>query len=146
MQRDRHDHHATGHTAYLAWCGTGPWLLAVRVATPADLLSADLGALARGDRAAVARSLPGARPSEPVLLVCTNGRRDVCCAVRGRPVALEAAAARIPVLRATRCLAGGVAEKAGTPFASAGELTPVKARVEFLLQVLAARRGGGSPG
>jgi hypothetical protein len=27
-----------------------------------------------------------------VLLVCTNGRRDVCCAVRGRPVALEASA------------------------------------------------------
>jgi hypothetical protein len=27
-----------------------------------------------------------------VLLVCTNGRRDVCCALRGRPVALEAAA------------------------------------------------------
>jgi hypothetical protein len=26
-----------------------------------------------------------------VLLVCTNGRRDVCCALRGRPVALEAA-------------------------------------------------------
>ena len=87
------DHHATGHTAYLAWSGTAPWLLAARVATPADLLSADLDALARGDRWAVARSLPGARPSEPVLLVCTNGRRDVCCAVRGRPVALEAAAA-----------------------------------------------------
>jgi hypothetical protein len=29
-----------------------------------------------------------------VLLVCTNGRRDVCCAVRGRPVALDAAEAR----------------------------------------------------
>ena len=26
--------------------------------------------------------------------MCTNARRDVCCAVRGRPVALEAAAAR----------------------------------------------------
>jgi hypothetical protein len=37
-------------------------------------------------------SAPGAQPAEPVLLVCTNGRRDVCCALRGRPVALEAAA------------------------------------------------------
>lgn len=27
-----------------------------------------------------------------VLLVCTNGRRDLCCAVRGRPVAAAAAA------------------------------------------------------
>ena len=34
-----------------------------------------------------------ARSPEPALLVCTNARRDVCCAVRGRPVALEAAAA-----------------------------------------------------
>ena len=30
---------------------------------------------------------------EPVLLVCTNGRRDACCAVRARPVALAAHAA-----------------------------------------------------
>lgn len=36
---------------------------------------------------------PGA--DEPVLLVCTNGRKDVCCAVRGRPVA-AALAARWP--------------------------------------------------
>jgi hypothetical protein len=87
------DHHATGHTAYLAWSGPAPWLLVVRVAAPAQLLSADLDALARGDRDAVARSLPGVTASEPVLLVCTNGRRDVCCAVRGRPVALAAAVA-----------------------------------------------------
>ena len=41
----------------------------------------------------MAASLPGAAPCPPVLLVCTNGRRDVCCAVRGRPVALDAGAA-----------------------------------------------------
>lgn len=28
---------------------------------------------------------------EPLLLVCTNGKKDVCCAVRGRPVALALA-------------------------------------------------------
>ena len=33
-------------------------------------------------------SLPWLAPSDPILLVCTNGRHDVCCAVRGRPVAL----------------------------------------------------------
>jgi hypothetical protein len=86
-------HHGGGHTAYLAWAGTDPWLLRLTVEDPATLLSLDLDALAAGDRAAVAISAPGAVPSEPVLLVCTNGRRDVCCAVRGRPVALEAAAA-----------------------------------------------------
>jgi hypothetical protein len=87
------DHHAGGHTAYLAWSGAEPWLLVLQVASPADLLAADLDALARGDRSAVVASLPAARSSEPVLLVCTNGRRDVCCAVRGRPVALAAARA-----------------------------------------------------
>ena len=59
------------------------------------LLGVDFDA-ARG-RGTARRSppaLPGAAAAEPVLLVCTNGRRDVCCAVRGRPVALEAARRR----------------------------------------------------
>lgn len=92
--RHADEHHGGGHTAYLAWSGRDPWLLAATVEDPATVLSVDLDALARGDRDAVAASLPGATPSGPVLLVCTNGRRDVCCAVRGRPVAVEAAAAR----------------------------------------------------
>ncbi len=37
----------------------------------------------------------GTRTAEPLLLVCTNGRRDLCCAVTGRPVA-EALAASHP--------------------------------------------------
>ena len=74
------------------------------------------------------------------LVVAATGNGSIH---RELATALEEAAARIPVLRATRCLAGGVAEKAGARFASAGELTPVKARVELLLQVLAARRPGG---
>ena len=37
---------------------------------------------------------PGLSSGPPALLVCTNARRDLCCAVRGRPLALEAAAAR----------------------------------------------------
>lgn len=38
---------------------------------------------------------PGWRPyDDPLLLVCTNGRRDVCCAELGRPVAQVIAAAR----------------------------------------------------
>ena len=89
---DAHDAGAPGHTAYLAWAGEQPWLLGGRVTDPAALLEVDLDALARGDRDAVSASLPGMAPSPPVLLVCTNGRRDVCCAVRGRPVALDAAA------------------------------------------------------
>ena len=85
-------HRPAGRTAYLAFSGTAPWLLAVHGATLEQLLAVDLDALARGDQEAVRASLPGAENADPVLLVCTNGRRDVCCAIRGRPVALEAAA------------------------------------------------------
>jgi hypothetical protein len=81
----------------LAHAGSAPdspaWLLEAEVTDPGELLGLDWGALARGSRALVAASLPGARDAEPALLVCTNGRRDVCCAVRGRPLA--AAAARV---------------------------------------------------
>jgi hypothetical protein len=84
-------HHGDGRTAYLAFSGDDPWLLAVHGATLDELAAVDLDALARGDRTAVQESLPAAEPVDPVLLVCTNGRRDVCCALRGRPVALDAA-------------------------------------------------------
>ena len=90
--RHADDHHEVGHTAYLAWAGDHPWLVRLTVRAPATLLELDLGALARGDREGVLATAPGAEAAEPILLVCTNGRRDVCCAVRGRPVALDAAA------------------------------------------------------
>lgn len=36
------------------------------------------------------RTSPTARPrQDPIYLVCTHGRRDQCCATRGRPVAAE---------------------------------------------------------
>ena len=91
--RHADDAHAAGHTAYLAWAGDAPWLLQLSVTDPASLLDVDLDALARGDRDAVRATAPDAAPAEPILLLCTNGRRDVCCAVRGRPVALEASVA-----------------------------------------------------
>ena len=57
----------------------GSWL------DPADLLGIDLGA----------RLTTAARSSGPqrVALVCTNARRDRCCALLGRPVAAAVAAA-----------------------------------------------------
>ncbi|MFC6157774.1 sucrase ferredoxin [Kribbella jiaozuonensis] len=36
---------------------------------------------------------PGSVSNEPVYLVCTHGRHDACCAVRGRPVAAALASA-----------------------------------------------------
>ena len=80
-------------TVLLAHAGARPgdaWLLRATVRSIGDLLGLDWGALARGSRAMVRASLPGAEAAEPTLLVCTNGRRDVCCAVRGRPLAVLA--------------------------------------------------------
>ncbi|WP_371406315.1 sucrase ferredoxin [Kribbella sp. NBC_00662] len=37
--------------------------------------------------------VPGTISTEPVYLVCTHGRHDACCAVRGRPVAAALASA-----------------------------------------------------
>jgi len=59
------------------------------------VLEVDLDALARGDRDATRASFPALVPTlEPMLLVCTNGTRDVCCARLGRPVAVTAAESR----------------------------------------------------
>lgn len=50
----------------------------LRVGGPEDILSLDLETpLANG----------GANVEFPLLLVCTHGRRDVCCALKGRPLA-----------------------------------------------------------
>lgn len=69
------------------------WLLAGVVPSPEALLDLDWEAVAAGDLAATQASVPTLTVSpDPVLLVCTNGTRDTCCARLGRPVALQAAA------------------------------------------------------
>jgi hypothetical protein len=71
------------------------WLLSGHLESPEALQQLDFRALARGDQAAVQASLPALTASAaPLLLVCTNGRRDVCCAVFGRPLAHDAAVQR----------------------------------------------------
>lgn len=68
-------------------------------AYPAELLGAvdRLEQLARWSVEAtdeLADGGPGASggADDPLILVCTHGKKDVCCAVRGRPVALDLAA------------------------------------------------------
>jgi len=74
-------------------------LLEGTVEDPVQLRDLDWAALGAGDLAAVRRSLPSLSSSDRHhLLVCTNGRRDVCCAVQGRPVALGLAARRPDVV------------------------------------------------
>lgn len=69
------------------------WLLEGTLEWPEQLMDLDWAALGRGDLIAVRRSLPALEPTDRSdLLVCTNSKRDVCCAVKGRPVALGAAA------------------------------------------------------
>ena len=60
-----------------------PWIETTMLGDIGEALSLDLEELGRGER-------PGLEPHErPLFLVCTHGRRDVCCAERGRPLALE---------------------------------------------------------
>lgn len=88
--------HAEGTPRRVLVAHTRPgatWLLEGTVHDPAALLDTDWAALRDGHLAAVRRSLPTLDlTDQPHLLVCTNAKRDVCCAVKGRPVALGAAA------------------------------------------------------
>lgn len=72
-----------------------PWLLEADIDDPAQLLGLPWASLADGDMEAVQDRMPELDESvSAVLMVCTNSRRDVCCAVRGRPVAIESASQR----------------------------------------------------
>ena len=72
-----------------------PWLLQADLDDPARLARLSGAALGSGDLDAVQKAMPELELSAaPILMVCTNARRDVCCAVRGRPVALESSSRR----------------------------------------------------
>lgn len=67
-------------TAYV--CSTSAnWIEQVTFDDPEELLELDLDALADD------RSLGGDPVEQPLLLTCTNGRHDACCAEMGRPAA-----------------------------------------------------------
>lgn len=65
------------------------WIRRASVASPAELLDLDFPALGSGEHRDFGREHTGG----PIALVCTNGRRDRCCALLGRPLAAELAAA-----------------------------------------------------
>lgn len=64
------------------------WLLEGKIDSPKRILDLDFDAIAAGN-------LPDwpelSLQSSPILLVCTHGRRDVCCATHGRDVAARVA-------------------------------------------------------
>jgi hypothetical protein len=70
------------------------WVLTAQVTRspqgPEELLGLDFAALGAGDTAGAGPSWHRHR-GEPLALVCTNGKRDRCCALLGRPLAAELA-------------------------------------------------------
>ncbi|HZX06307.1 sucrase ferredoxin [Kribbella sp.] len=85
------------HQVFVASTRPGrTWLLGGRIADPSELGALDLAAVARGDRTAVVASLPALSiVNNPIVLVCTNGKRDECCALLGRPL-VSGLAERVP--------------------------------------------------
>ncbi|MET8951999.1 sucrase ferredoxin [Streptomyces sp. NPDC004393] len=68
------------------------WLHAATTAEPERLLDLDFTALGSGAPRSFDVSLQGEpHTGDPLALVCTNGRRDRCCALLGRPLAAELA-------------------------------------------------------
>jgi len=63
------------------------YLRSMTITDPQQLLDLDFAALAAGD------PIGGEPVAKPVLLVCTNGKRDRCCALLGRALTLDLAEA-----------------------------------------------------
>lgn len=92
LVRDPAEHPEQADGSYRAWVAGGPvghqWVAQTRVQGAAELL--DLLAAAPGGMAALATApTPPVwlTAGEPILLVCTNGKRDRCCAIKGGAVA-----------------------------------------------------------
>lgn len=76
-------------TCYLAHTGARrSWLERLHLESPEDLLDVDLARFGEGEPTGA-----GWIDGRPLFLVCTNGRRDPCCAERGREVAAKLAEA-----------------------------------------------------
>lgn len=75
------------------------------------------------------------------IVVAGTGNGTVHAALR--EALARAAAAGVGVVRASRCLAGGVVGGEADPLPSAGPRTPFQARIELMLDLLAARPGRG---
>jgi len=77
------DHHAAPHAVLIGHGSRhGSWLHRLHVADPTDLLGLDPVALGRGVPPVDGEPVDGV-----AALVCTNGRRDRCCALLGRELA-----------------------------------------------------------
>jgi hypothetical protein len=74
-----------GHHVLASHTGPGTvWLERGHVGDVREVFDLDLSGLAHGQPAGLDRVV-----DEPLYLACTHGRRDVCCAEKGRPLAAE---------------------------------------------------------
>ncbi|MFF4590607.1 sucrase ferredoxin [Streptomyces sp. NPDC001388] len=72
------------------------WVRTATTTDPGRLLDLDFAALGRGDHRTFDTALRGGpHTGDPLALVCTNGKRDRCCALLGRPLAAELAASGV---------------------------------------------------
>ncbi len=95
----RHADRREAHRRHVYAAHTVPgnvWLHSTTATDPEQLLELDFTALGRGDPHTFDAVLQG-RPhtGHPLALVCTNGKRDRCCALLGRPLAAELAASGV---------------------------------------------------
>ncbi|MFF4833192.1 sucrase ferredoxin [Streptomyces sp. NPDC001315] len=68
------------------------WLHSATTTAPERLLDLDFAALGSGDHRTFGATVQGLpHTGDPLALVCTNGKRDRCCALLGRPLAAELA-------------------------------------------------------
>ncbi|MFE7974221.1 sucrase ferredoxin [Streptomyces shenzhenensis] len=73
------------------------WLRTTTTRDPHKLLDLDFAALGAGDHRSFDAALGGrAHRTGPLALVCTNGKRDRCCALLGRPLASELTTSGVP--------------------------------------------------
>ncbi|MFD3500164.1 sucrase ferredoxin [Streptomyces sp. NPDC058676] len=95
----RHADSGTPTTRHVYAAHTSPgstWLHSATTCDPGRLLDLDFAALGRGDHSTFDAVLDGqAHTGDPLALVCTNGKRDRCCALLGRPLAAELAASGV---------------------------------------------------
>ncbi|MCF3105238.1 sucrase ferredoxin [Streptomyces roseoverticillatus] len=84
------DCHQPGtHRVFAAHTAPGrSWIRTAALPDPAELTRLDLAALGAGEHGGLWEAYDG----DPLVFVCTNGKRDRCCALLGRPLAAELAA------------------------------------------------------
>ena len=120
---------------FRAWPETALHAAAQDLGDPAewpvvDIVTSHAGARARTLEALVAAGAQG-------IVVAGTGNGSVHAELTG--AARRAMAAGVTVRRASRCLLGGVVGAPPDALPSAGALTPVQARIELMLDLLAAR-------